>query len=258
VLIGVLGTIAVLYVLLCAFVFAVQRHIVFPAPQTARRPSPAGELLDVESGTLLFYRAPADGGRVVVYFHGNGEQIADTAWLADFFGRSGIGFASIEYPGYGLAAAKGTPSEAALVDAAERGLRYVIDQKKVAADKIVLMGQSLGTGVAMAMAERKFGSRVVLFCPFTSLPEVGARVFPFLPARLLMRDRFDSISRAPNVNVPVLVLHGSADELIPVELGRNLAARLVNGKFVEIEGGHHNDLWLFSEVEREVLEFLKR
>jgi len=257
VLIAVLSTLVVLYLLLCWLLYAGQRSIVFPAPKTSRKPQGDGELVFVPGGTPLFFHPPPPNGPLVVYFHGNGEQIADNAWLAGFFGRAGVGFAAIEYPGYGLASSEGKPSERSILAAAERGLAYLLEDKSIPRDKLILAGQSLGTGVAMAMAERGFGAKILLFCPFTSLPDVGARVFPFLPVRLLLQDRFDSLARAPRIQIPALVLHGSADELIPVALGKTLTKSLSNGRFIEIAGGHHNDLWLFGDVEREALSFVR-
>ncbi|MDC3957452.1 alpha/beta hydrolase [Polyangium jinanense] len=252
----VLGAIVVVYLVICWFVYTAQRRIVFPAPTVGRTPAGNVELLRIEGGTLMLFRPPPARGPVVVYFHGNGEQIADSAWLADLFTRAGAGFAAIEYPGYGLARGLGEPSEKALFDAAERGIGHLVEHRGILRNEVVLAGQSLGTGVAMEMAARGHGVRVLLLCPFTSLADVGARIFPFLPVRLLLQDRFDSAARASNVNVPVLVVHGTDDELIPVDHGQKLAARLPRGRFLSVAGAHHNDLWLFDEVEAEAVPFV--
>ncbi|MDI3284289.1 alpha/beta hydrolase [Polyangium sp. 15x6] len=254
----VLGTIVGLYLLVCVLLFAAQRRMVFPGPKLGLRPeSGLGELVWVERGTPMLFRKPPANKPVFVFFHGNGEQIADVAWLADHLARVNVGFAAIEYPGYGLAMEQGTPSEAAILEAAERGIRHILDKENVPRDQLVLGGQSLGTGVAMAMAARGFGARVVLLCPFTSLPDVGAEIFPFLPVRLLLRDRFDSAERARDVNVPVLIVHGVQDELIPVEQGRALASRLPNAQLVQIPWGGHTNLWSFPETTAAVLAFVR-
>ncbi|MDI1449971.1 alpha/beta fold hydrolase [Polyangium sp. 6x1] len=252
----VLGAIVVVYLGICGLVYSAQRRILFPAPTVGRTPAGNFELLRIDGGTLMLFRPPPAGGPVVVYFHGNGEQIGDSAWLADVFARAGAGFAAIEYPGYGLARDVGAPSEQALFDAAERGIGHLVEQRGIQRTDLVLAGQSLGTGVAMEMAARGHGVRVLLLCPFTSIADVGARVFPFLPVRLLLQDRFDSAARASNVKVPVLVLHGTDDELIPVDHGKTLAARLPRGRFMAIAGAHHSDLWLYDEVVREVVPFV--
>ncbi|UQA55263.1 alpha/beta fold hydrolase [Polyangium aurulentum] len=255
-MIEIVGVVLAGYVALCVLVFAAQRSLVFPAPKIGRMPRAPLDVVWVSPETPMIFRPARAGAPVVVHFHGNGEQIADATWLADLVEAPGAGFAAIEYPGYGLAAASGEPSEEALLDAAERGLSHLVDELGVARERLVLSGHSLGTGIAVEMARRGWGARVLLLSPYTSLPDVGARVFPFLPVRLLMRDRFDSAARAPEVRAPVLIVHGAHDELIPASLGRALSTRFPQARFVEIAEAHHNDLPSFVEVRDEVRRFL--
>jgi pimeloyl-ACP methyl ester carboxylesterase len=97
---------------------------------------------------------------------------------------------------------------------------------------------------------------VVLVSPFTSLPAVAGVHYPFVPARWLLRDRLDSLGRAPRVPVPVLILHGDQDELVPYTLGEALARALPDARLVPLVGGGHNDLWarfegpMLDEIER--------
>jgi uncharacterized protein len=97
----------------------------------------------------------------------------------------------------------------------------------------------------------------LLLSPYTSLPDVAARVMPAFPVRLLMRDRFDSASRAASIKVPVLVVHGTDDEVIPYDLGRRLSALFPHATLVSINHGHHNDLWSDPEVVERVRQFLR-
>jgi hypothetical protein len=85
---------------------------------------------------------------------------------------------------------------------------------------------------------------------------VGARALPWLPVRLLMRDRFDSVALAPQIEVPVLILHGTADEVIPFALGQRLSQAFPKAFLVAIPGGHHNDLWDSLQVATAVLDFV--
>jgi hypothetical protein len=252
----IIGVVVACYVTLCALVFAAQRSIVFPAPKIGRMPHAPLEIVWVSPTTPMIFRPARGQAPVVVHFHGNGEQVADATWIADLLETAGAGFAAIEYPGYGLAATGGEPSEAALLEAAERGLSHLVRELGVSRERLVLSGHSLGTGIAVEMARRGWGARVLLLSPYTSLPDVGARVFPFLPVRLLMRDSFDSAERAPDVAVPVLIVHGAQDELIPASLGRALSTRFPQARFVEIANAHHNDLPAFVEVRNEVRRFL--
>ena len=231
----------------CALMFFVQRALLFPAPKGGALQR--NTALTTPDGVVLFHRAAATpGGATVVHFHGNGERLADLEWLADEVTSAGAGFVAIEYPGYGLAS--GAPTEDSLVAAAADGLEYVTTKLGVDRASIVLSGQSIGTGVAMTMAERGWGRHVVLLSPYTSLPDVAAHAFGFLPVRLLMRDRFNSLERAPRLKQPVTLIHGTMDELIPFTLGQRLAGELSHATFVSVEGGHHNDLWQRPEVKR--------
>jgi fermentation-respiration switch protein FrsA (DUF1100 family) len=192
---------------------------------------------------------------VVVHFHGNGEQVAYRTDLAELFAAQHISFAAIEYPGY--AGAAGEPTEASLLEAATKGLEHLTGPLGVDKSRLVLSGQSLGTGVAVAMAKAGWGTRLLLLTPYTALPDVGAAAFPWLPVRVLMRDRFDSAARANDVVMPVTIIHGTDDEVIPVRLGQELSTRFAHATFIEVPGGHHNDLWDRPEVVRAVRQFVK-
>ena len=247
-----------LYALICVFAFLAQRHILFPAPKPVRQPSEdAGRIIAIENGTVILYQKPAGQNPVLVYFHGNGDQLADLAWISSSVLRMGAGFAGIEYPGYGLCADQGKPSETAILDAAERGIRHLLEHEGLTKEQIVLGGHSLGTGVAMAMAERGFGVRVLLLSPFTSIPDIASRMFPLLPARWILKDQFDSLSRAKSVQVPVFVVHGTHDKLIPIAHSKTLVSQLSNARLLPIPRGGHKEVWSYPEATKELLAFIR-
>lgn len=252
------GTLLGGYVALCALAFVFQRRLLFPAPVQARPPS-ASKVVQVPGGTPMLWRAPSEPeAPVVLHFHGNGEQVADVEWLAGLFAERGAGFAAMEYPGYGLAAVQSAtgPSEASIATAANQAVRFLVDELRVSKERLVLSGQSLGSGAAVQLAEAGWGSRLLLLTPYTSLPDVAARAFPWLPARWLMLDRFDSESRAPRVSIPTLVIHGTRDEVIPFELGRALAAKFPSARLLEVDGAGHNDLWERAQVRQAAMQFI--
>lgn len=235
-----LGALAGTYALLCLGLFLAQRTLIFPAPRE-RTGVPRGfEEVPVPDGTFFLWSRAEGDGPVVVHFHGNGEQVGHLGWLGAEFKQRGVSFAAVEYPGY--PGAGGSPSEASLLAAAEAALRE-LERRGVARERLILEGQSVGTGVAVAMAAKGWGRKLVLLSPYTALPDVAARAFGWLPVRVLMRDRFDSASRAADVKVPVLIIHGTDDEVISFALGKELSGRFTNAKFLEVPGAHHNDLW---------------
>jgi pimeloyl-ACP methyl ester carboxylesterase len=223
-----------------------QRALIFPAPQGARVPELAGAALLKLPGpggsTVYALHLPApEGAATVAYFHGNAEQLADGVPLAEYYRAAGLGFFEVEYPGYGLAGAQ-APSEEALYAAAEAGLVHLKGELHVAPGLVVLQGRSLGTGVAVEMAKRGHGARLALISPYTSITDLAHRLVPFLPTGSLVFDRFDSASKAALLSLPVLIIHGTADQVIPVEMGIRLGALIPKATVQLVEGAGHNDL----------------
>lgn len=249
------GALVAGYLALCVLLFAAQRRLLFPAPVERAQPVGKGAIVEVPGGTPMLWRPADGGGPVVVHFHGNGEQVAWLGWLAEAWAEVGVSFAAVEYPGY--PGAPGTPSEASILSAAHAALAHLTGPMGVAKERLVLEGQSLGSGVAVALAAEGWGRRLVLLTPYTSLPDVGARAFPYFPVRLLMRDRFDSAARAPGLALPVLVVHGTRDEVVPFDLGQALAAKFPQARFVEVPGAGHNDVWDKPPARDEVFRFVR-
>jgi len=212
-----------------------QTSLIFPAPPRAREPAYPENLVKTPEATFLYF----EGKRVVVWFHGNGEDLADAVPMVSLLRTLGVGVLAVEYPGYGVAG--GTPSEQGAYAAAESALSWLRTERGVDDARVVLLGQSLGSGVATEMARRGHGARLVLISPFTSVAEMARRVFPFFPARFV-RHRFDTLSKAASISMPVLILHGTEDEVVPFSMGERLAAAFPQARLVQIPGGQHNDL----------------
>lgn len=253
----VLGVLALGYLAVVALAFLAQRSLLYPVPKEVSRPSAASQLIELPETVLLVRPPPSPGAPVLVHFHGNGEQLAWTEWMADRLASNGIGAVMVEYPGYGLAREKGRPTEESIVRAAEAAIAWTRTNLNVSDDRLVLSGQSLGSGVAVHLAARGVGSRLVLWTPYTSLPDVAAGWLPFLPVRLLMLDRFDSLSKAGQIRQPTLILHGTRDEVVPFSLGERLSRALPQAKLLVLEGGRHNDLGDRPEAWAAVIPFVR-
>jgi pimeloyl-ACP methyl ester carboxylesterase len=221
--------------------FSWQSSFLYPAPAVPRQVvAPGAELLTLTgpSGPVRALCAPAaPGHRTVLHLHGNGEDLSDAGWLISALRREGLGVCSVEYPGYGLSRAQ-PPSERALVQAAEVAAVHL----ERAGARLALLGVSLGTGVAVDLALRGHGERLALVAPYTSMGDVGAHHFPWLPVRWLLRDRYDSARKVPLVLQPALIVHGTEDEVIPFALGERLAQLLPHARLVAVPGAHHNDV----------------
>ncbi len=171
-----------------------------------------------------WFAPPADGRPVIAYFCGNAGHLGNRAFKARPLLDAGLGVLLVGYRGYG--GNPGRPSEEGLLADARAALDF-LTEAGFPADRTVLYGESLGTGVAVLLAAEVAASRdpvaaVVLETPYTSIAEVAQKHYPFVPARWLVRDRFDAASRIAGISAPVLMLHAADDRVIPFEFAQKL------------------------------------
>lgn len=246
------------YLALTALMYVAQRKLMyFPekartAPAAAGFPAAQEVWLNPADGerVLAWHVPPRDGKPVILYFHGNGGSLR---LRVDRFKRivaEGYGLLALSYRGYG--GSSGSPSEGGLIEDARAAYAYATERYP----RIALWGESLGTGVAIALAAEKPVERLILDAPYTAAVDVAAAVYWFLPVRLLMKDQFRSDLRIANVKAPVLILHGEADDVIPVSYGERLLAMIPGKKrMVRFKGGLHVDLDRLGAAD-EALKFL--
>lgn len=258
-------SIAVAYVVLAGAVALGYRWFLYPAKHDERAPSARtqrgdAELLRIDDGdapTVYALHAPAPpSSPTLVVFHGNGEDLVDEAHTVSAFAELGVGVLAVEYPGYGLARDQ-RASEESIYRAAEIAIAH-LDRLGVDRAQRVVLGFSLGTGVAIEMARRGLAARVVVLAPYTSIPDMVARFVPIVPTGWLVADAFDSLAKAPAIDVPALVVHGDSDRLIPVAMGERIASALPRATLHVVRGGHHNDLYAVdTELRRIIVAFAR-
>jgi fermentation-respiration switch protein FrsA (DUF1100 family) len=220
----------VLYGLALAGLFLLQRRILFQ-PDTMRPDLARVAIAGLRAMTvttsdglslLAWYLPPArEGGRVALYLHGNAGHIGHRGYRLGPMRGLGWGVLLLEYRGYG--GNPGRPSEAGLLEDARAGLA-ALRAMGIALDRILLWGESLGSGLAVRLAVEHPVAAAILEAPYTSITAMARLRFPFVPADWLLLDRFDSLSAVGAVRAPVLVLHGTRDRIIPVAMGRELFA----------------------------------
>lgn len=178
---------------------------------------------------------------VALFCHGNAGNVTTRAeTLRLLRDRHGLSVLCFDYRGYGRS--DGKPSEEGLLLDARAARKWLAQRTGVAESDIVLMGRSLGGGVAVQLAAWDGARGLVLASTFTSLPDVGAEHMSWMSPRLVMRNRFNSLEALPHYHGPALISHGDADEVIPYEHGRKLFEACSGPKqFVTIPGGRHND-----------------
>lgn len=176
---------------------------------------------------------------IVLYFHGNRKHIGFYADQTPFITKWGYRVLMIDYPGYGKSSGKLT--EQKLYDWSE--IVYRIAHKQVAADSITIYGKSLGTGVATRLASIRGNKRLILETPYYGMPSVVSRFMPIYPTRWMMQYEFPLHEYLRNVRSPVLIFHGTADEVISIKQARRLEPMLKNSdRLLIIPGGKHNGL----------------
>ena len=247
---------AVLYAIVVAGLYTVQRRLLYIPDINAPDPVRAGVAnvtvihIPTADGLSLvaWYVPPANpNGFTVLLLHGNAGNIANRAGRLRTMYQIGWGVLLLEYRGYG--GNPGSPSEAGLVLDARAGLAE-LHRRGVPPDRVLLWGESLGTGLAVRLASENQVAAVLLDAPYTSIADAAQRQYPYVPVRLLLKDRFESLSRIPKVAAPILVMQGSADRLVPPAMGRALmAAAQVPTKLWVAEGAGHEDLGPYGALE---------
>jgi fermentation-respiration switch protein FrsA (DUF1100 family) len=234
------------YLLVVVAACAVQRSLLYFPDTRALTPDPAGPPIQVvrlrtsDGQTLVaWYLPPAEGKPVILHFGGNGDSLAGQSQRWREIADAGVGFLAPGYRGY--SGSSGHPTEAGLHRDAEAAYAWLA--ARYAPSDLVIMGHSLGTGVAVRLAADHPARALVLESPFTSAVDVGAAELPWLPVRLLMWDRYQSGDWIGRVHMPLLIVHGDRDGVIPPRYGRELYDLANQPKtFVRIVGGGHNDL----------------
>ena len=226
-----------------AALYLAQRSLLFPVP--AHRP-------DGDPGRAEIVRLPIGGGEaqalflppsarfegpapLLIFMHGNGE-LADQ-WLPDFEEVTawGVGALLLEYPGYGRSA--GSPSEGSINEAARAAFDWAQRDSRIDGKRIVPYGRSLGGGPAVRLAVERRVAALILESSFTSVADFAAK---YLAPAFLVRDRFDSVTTLASYRGPLLVLHGSRDQIVPIAQGRALADAVPGAKFFELPCGHND------------------
>jgi uncharacterized protein len=199
-------------------------------------------VLHTEDGLdLTAWWAPATGparDRMVLVAPGNAGSRVLRVPLARALAAEGFDVLLVEYRGYG--GNPGSPTEEGLAADVGAAYRYLVEERGVAPERLVLFGESLGGAPLTRLATERPVGALVLRSPFTSLADVGARAYPFLPVRALLLDRFPLLEQVRSVRAPIAVVAGAADEIVPVEQSRAVA-EAAGASYVELPGVRHND-----------------
>ena len=252
----IVGLAIAAYLIVLALLWAQQGRLIYPAP-TALTPPTGGfeqvtyrtsDGLDLAAG----YRAGEPGKPTILYFHGNGADWVSSVVATDRLVLSGYGVLAAEYRGY--RGNPGTPHEDGLYRDGRAALAFLAT-RGIAAGDIVIIGNSIGSGVAVQMASEQVPQALVLISPFASLRQLVGEKMRWVPSGLLLRDRYENAEKIARIDAPLLLLHGDADTLIPDTHSRQLGRLRDDAKLVIFEGKGHDLAW-HDEAEEAVLTFL--
>lgn len=254
-------TLMISYLAVVAGMYVLQRKLQYHPENSGQMPGDVGisgasvETLATPDGeNIIVWYSPAVGTQpTIIYFHGNAGEIAGRPLRFKYYQSRGFGVAYVSYRGFGKST--GSPTEAGLITDAVTAYDW-LSGKNIRPQSIVLLGESLGTGVAVQLAAMRGVGAVALEAPYTSTADVAFRAYWWLPVRLLMKDQFRSIDFIKRVKAPLLVIHGEDDTLIPLELGEKLFAAANEPKeLVAIPGFGHDVLFEEATWAREAAFF---
>ncbi len=250
-------TIAAIYLVVVLLVFWGQSHLIyFPGMgrEIVTDPDQIGlahepiEIPTADHQNLHGWFVPAAEAKgTVLFFHGNAGNISHRLDYLSMFNRLGYNTLIFDYRGYGQSSGK--PSESGTYQDAVAAWHYLIEVKKIKPSSIVLFGESLGGAVAAWLAKREKPGMLVLASVFTSVPDLAAQIYPFLPVRQIARFEYNTLDYLRAVTCPVFVAHSPQDEIVPFSHGQDLFQVASEPKqFLTLQGGHNNGFIFMREA----------
>ena len=166
--------------------------------------------------------------KTILFFHGNAGELHARVYKLNKFSEMNLNFLIISWRGF--SGNNGKPTEKGLYQDANKAVEW-LEQKGINKKDIILYGESLGTGVATELAQDNSFAGIVLESPFTSIADAAKIYYPYLPIDLLIKDRYDSLKKIKNINIPILIMHGKKDDVVPFKMGIELFEKANNPKF---------------------------
>ena len=221
-----IGIVAI-YLIVLIFLFFFQRNLMYHPDEN----NYSGDNLEVniekvtikttDNINLLgwFHNKNLKSYKTIVYFHGNAGTLENRIHKLNHFKDMDVNFLIIAWRGF--SGNKGKPSEKGLYEDGKSAINWLLD-KGVKEKNIVIYGESLGTGVATHLSQNKNFGGLILETPFTSMIDAAKNFYPYIPVGLLLKDKFDNKSKIKNISIPVLIMHGEVDQIVPFFMGKKI------------------------------------
>ena len=218
------------YILLIIVVFFFQRNLLYhPSVDNYLEDQVAKEPTEIEKVKITtrdkidltgwFYHQDLEKFNTILFFHGNAGSLENRTYKLNHFKNLNVNFLIVAWRGF--SGNKGKPNEMGLYEDADSAIKW-LNAKGIKEKNIILYGESLGTGVAVEVAQNKNYAGVILESPFTSMINMGKKYYPFFPVRFLIKDKFESYKKITNISVPILIMHGKVDKIVPYDMGKKM------------------------------------
>ena len=250
------------YILLLIIVFFFQGNLLYhPTTNNYLKDQAAREPAGIEKVKIVtkdeinligwFYNQDLEKFKTILFFHGNAGSLENRTYKLNHFKNLNLNFLIIAWRGF--SGNKGKPNEMGLYEDAKSAIKW-LNAKGIKEKNIILYGESLGTGVAVEVAQNKNYAGVILESPFTSMVNMGKKYYPFFPVSFLLKDKFESYKKINNIFVPVLIMHGKVDKIVPYDMGKKMYELANEPKFFySQEYGDH-----MIEYDEKLLSALKK
>ena len=247
----IIVTLVSFYVLLLAIMFFFQRSFLYhPSIDNYLKDQATNEPSEIEKVKIVtednidlvawFYNKDIEKFKTILFFHGNAGSLENRTYKLNHFKDLDVNFLIIAWRGF--SGNEGKPNEIGLYRDAKSATEW-LNLKGVTEENIILYGESLGTGVAVEVAQNKNYAGVILESPFTSMVDMGQKFYPLFPVRFLLKDKFESYKKIKNVSAPILVIHGQVDNIVPFAMGKKMYELANEPKFFYFQeyGDHMMD-----------------
>ena len=250
------------YVLLLTIVFFFQRNLLYhPSIDNYLKDNFDAEPTEIEKVKITtedkidligwFYNKNIEKFKTIVFFHGNAGSLKNRTYKLNRIKELNVNFLIIAWRGF--SGNLGKPNEKGLYKDARSAVKW-LNMKGIKDKDIILYGESLGTAVAIEIAQNKKFAGVILESPFTSMINMGKKYYPFFPVSFLLKDKYESDKKINKILIPVLIIHGKVDKIVPFKMGKKIYELANHPKFFySIEYGDH-----MVEYDKKLLLALKR
>ncbi len=258
-MLDILTFIVLFYVLALIALYFGQRHMIYLPDRTKPNITADIQLVEIQTNDNLnistWYKPPSQTDKpTIILFHGNAGHHAHRYFQLKFFSDLGYGFLIAGYRGYG--GNEGKPSETGFYNDARGYIKWLKDNKSVDGKKLIIMGESIGTGTAVQMAKEHDVKALILISPFYSLYRLAQDMYPIFPAKYVLKDQYLSNEKITEIDAPLFIIHGQKDNVIPYKHALDLFNLAIEPKQIkDFPQAKHNDIFSFGAL-NEIETFL--